>query len=388
MIIFYQINARYDDKPAWAYHINKEESLMKKALALVVALALCISMMGAALAEVQVGIVLPTKDEPRWIQDQTRFESILNDAGFTYEILFSQGSPATEKSNVEALISEGVKVLIICPQDTAAVASTVDEAAAAGVQVIGYDRLITGTAGVAYNVGFDSKSVGVAQGQFLIDHATGTGNPLYLYAGAVSDENAFVFFDGAWSVLQPKIADGTFVIKNSSEAVKVQDTLELTREQQAAILGQITTDWDFNVAKSKAQAHLTMVGAEDKGNVFILAPNDGTARSIADVFAADKDVTSYVITGQDAEIPSIQYIIDGKQTMTVLKDTRILTDAAVAMAKEILEGQTVTTNSIYNNGAKDVPMNQLEVLTVTKDTLQAYIIDSGYYDASEFTGLQ
>ena len=83
MIRFYQIIARCDDKPAWAYHINKEESLMKKALALVVALALCISMLGAALAEVQVGIVLPTKDEPRWIQDQTRFESILNDAGFT-----------------------------------------------------------------------------------------------------------------------------------------------------------------------------------------------------------------------------------------------------------------------------------------------------------------
>ena len=361
---------------------------MKKLVALVVVLALCVSMVSAALAEIQVGIVLPTKDEPRWIQDQTRFESILADAGFSYKILFSQGSPATEKSNVEALISEGVKVLIICPQDTAAVASTVDEAAAAGVQVIGYDRLITGTAGVAYNVGFDSKSVGVAQGQFLIDHATGTGNPLYLYAGAVSDENAFVFFDGAWSVLQPKIADGTFVIKNSSEAVKVQDTLALTREQEAAILGQITTDWDFNVAKSKAQAHLTMVGAQDKGNVFILAPNDGTARSIADVFAADKDVTSYIITGQDAEIPSIQYIIDGKQTMTVLKDTRKLTDAAVAMAKEILEGSTVTTNSVYNNGAKDVPMNQLQVTTVTKESVKQDIIDSGYYEASQFTGLE
>ncbi|MEA5014762.1 MAG: sugar-binding protein [Candidatus Limiplasma sp.] len=362
---------------------------MKKWTALFLALVLCLSLVGAAMAEgVQVGIVLPTKDEPRWIQDQTRFEAILGEAGFTYKILFSQGSPATEKSNVEALVSEGIQVLIICPHDTAAVASTIDMAAAAGVQVIGYDRLIVGTAGVGYNVGFDSKSVGVAQGQYLIDNATGTGNPLYLYAGAISDENAFVFFDGAWSVLQPKIADGTFVIKNSSEAVKVQDKAELTRDELAAILGQITTDWDFNVAKSKAQAHLTMVGAEDKGNVFILAPNDGTARSIADAFAADKDVTSYFVTGQDAEIASIQYIIDGKQSMTVLKDTRFLTEAAVAMAKEIIEGKTVTTNSVYDNGAKEVPMNQLQVLTVTKDTVKEYIIDSGYYDASQFTGLE
>ena len=360
---------------------------MKKVVALVLAMLLTVVMASAALAEVQVGIVLPTKDEPRWIQDETRFNALLEDADFSYRILFSQGSPATEKTNIEALVSEGVEVIILCPHDTAACASAVDAAAAAGVQVIGYDRLITGTAGVAYNVGFDSKSVGVAQGQYLIDHAEGSGLPLYLYAGALSDENAFVFFEGAWSVLQPKIADGTFVIKNSSEAVALQDKAELTREEMAAILGQITTDWDFNVAKSKAQAHLTMVGKEDKGNVFILAPNDGTARAIADAFAADNDVSSYLITGQDAEIPSIQYIIDGKQSMTVLKDTRMLTDAAVAMAKEILAGEEVTVNSVFDNGAKEVPMNQLEVLSVTQDTLNEYIIESGYYDASEFTGL-
>lgn len=337
---------------------------------------------------VQVGIVLPTKDEPRWIQDQTRFEKILGEAGFTYQVLFSQSSSAKEKENVEALLARGIEVLIICPQDTAAVGSTVELAKKSGVTVIGYDRLITGTDAVDYNVGFNSESVGVAQGQYLIDHVTGKGNPLYLYAGALSDENAFVFFKGAWSVLQPKIADGTFIIKNSSEAEKVQDTLELTREQMSAILGQITTNWDFNTAKSLAESHLTVTKVEDKGNVFILAPNDGTARSIADVFAIDKDITSYLITGQDAEKASVQYVIDGKQSMTVLKDTRMLTEAAVAMAKQVINAETVTTNSVFDNGVKEVPMNQLPVLSVTKDTVNEYIIDSEYYEASEFTGLK
>ncbi len=341
----------------------------------------------ASASGIQVGIVLPTKDEPRWIQDETRFKSILDQAGFTYQILFSQGSSATEKTNVETLISKGIKVMIICPQDTAAVASTIDEAKKAGVISIGYDRLITGTDSLDYNVGFNSESVGVAQGQYLVDKATGTGNPLYLYAGAMSDENAFVFFKGAWSVLQPKIVDGTFVIKNSSEALKVKDTKDLTREQMAAIIGQITTNWDFNVAKSKAQANLTAVKAADKGNVFVLAPNDGTARSIADVFAADKDVKSYVITGQDAEKASIQYIIDGKQSMTVLKDTRNLTTAAVEMAKQILTGKTPETNSTFNNGKKDVPMMQLAVVTVTEDSVKKDIFDSGYYVATDFKGV-
>ena len=338
-------------------------------------------------SDLQVGIILPTKDEPRWIQDQTRFETILDDAGFTYQILFSQGSSSAEKTNVETLVSKGVDVLIICPHDTSAVGAALEVAKEAGVTVVGYDRLISGTTAVDYNVGFNSESVGEAQALYLLDQASGSGNPLYLYAGALSDENAFVFFEGAWKVLQPKIADGTFVIKNSPEAIELQDKFELTREEMATILGQISTDWDFNVAKSKAESHLTLAKDEDKGEVFILAPNDGTARSIADVFASDKEVTTYHITGQDAEKASIQYIIDGKQSMTVLKDTRMLTDAALFMAKEILNETDVTVNSRYNNGAKEVPMYQLPVLSVTKETLDEYIFDSEYYEASEFNGL-
>lgn len=342
----------------------------------------------AAEDEVQVGIVLPTKDEPRWIQDETRFSAILDEAGFSYQVLFSQGNSATEKTNVETLVSKGMDVLIICPQDATAVASTVELAHDAGVTVVSYDRLINDTPAIDYVVGFDSRSVGVAQGNYLIEQAEGTDNPLYLYAGATTDENAFIFFEGAWSVLQPKIADGTFRIINSKSAIELQDKAELTREELASIVGEITNNWDFNTQKSKAEADLTMAGAEDKGTVFILAPNDGTARAAADVFATDKDVEKYYVTGQDAEIASIQYIIDGKQSMSVLKDTRYLTDAAVKMAQEILEGGEVTTNAVYDNNAAEVPMMQLEVLSVTQDTVQEYIIDSGYYDASEFTGLE
>ena len=342
-----------------------------------------------ASGDVQVGIVLPTKDEPRWLQDQAQFEQILGDAGFTNQVLFSQGSSATEKTNVETLISQGIDVLIICAQDGAAAAAAVEAAKDAGVTVIAYDRLITGTDAVDYYVTFDSFAVGVAQGQYLIDNAPeGTGIPLYLYAGASTDNNAFIFFEGAWSVLQPKIADGTFVIANSSEAVALQDKAELTRDELGKIIGQVTTDWDFNVAKSKAEAHLTAVGAESKGDVLVLAPNDGTARSISDVFATDKDITSYKITGQDSEVASVQYLIDGKQSMTVFKDTRTLAADSVAMAVSILNGETPATDTTYNNEAKDVPAKQTNIVVVTKDNVKSALVDSGYYEASEFTGLE
>lgn len=155
---------------------------------------------------VQVGIVLPTKDEPRWLQDQAQFEKILSDAGFTNQVLFSQGSSATEKTNVETLISQGIDVLIICAQDGAAAAAAAEAAKAEGVTVIAYDRLITGTDAVDYYVTFDSFAVGQAQGQFLIDNAPeGSDIPLYLYAGAATDNNAFIFFQGAWSVRSPRL---------------------------------------------------------------------------------------------------------------------------------------------------------------------------------------
>ncbi|MBK8617751.1 MAG: sugar-binding protein [Anaerolineales bacterium] len=338
--------------------------------------------------KLSVGIILPTKDEPRWVQDEARFKEALTAAGYDVQILFSQGDSAKEKANVESLITQGVKVIIFTPQDGAAAGAAAEAARDAGVKVISYDRLIRDTDAVDFYVTFDSISVGAAQAQYLVDNATGEGNPLYLYAGAASDNNAFLFFEGAWNVLQPKIADGTFVIKNSDEAVALQDKATLTRDEQAAIIGQITTNWDFNTAKTLAEANLTAAAAADKGNVFILAPNDGTARAIADAFAADTDVTSYAVTGQDAEKASVQYIIDGKQSMTVFKDVRTLVDDAIAAAVSFVEGETPAASNSYNNGTVDVPANPTIVVTVTKDNVQSALIDSGYYPASDFTGLK
>jgi putative multiple sugar transport system substrate-binding protein len=189
-------------------------------------------------------------------------------------------------------------------------------------------------------------------------------------------------------VLQPKIADGTFYIVNSSEAVALQDTAELTREEMARIIGQITTEWDFNTALNLAESNLTAAGAADKGDVFILAPNDGTARAIADAFAADADIDSYLVTGQDAEVASVQYIIDGNQSMTVLKDVRTLVSDAIAAAIAFLNGQTPPQTATYDNGVIEVPASPSEVITVDQSNVVEAIIDSGYWPASEFTGIE
>jgi len=345
-------------------------------------LTACQQQQAATTGKAQVGVILPTKSEPRWLQDQAVFEK----AGFTP--LWSEGDPAKEKANIEALINQGVKVIIITPQDATAAAAGAKAARDAGIKVISYDRLIRDTPAVDYYVTFDSNAVGAAWSKYLIEQAGSTkGNPLYLYAGAPTDNNAFLFFQGAWETIQPKIADGTFVIKNSSEAEAVKDKATLTRDEMSKIINQVTTEWKFDVAKNLAEANLTAAKPEDKGTVYILAPNDGTARSIADAFAADKDVKKYFISGQDAEKPSIQYILDGKQSMTVFKDPRTLAGAALAAANAFLAGQTPEKAKTYNNGAIDVPSKPADTVTVTKDNVKQALIDSGYYQASDFTGL-
>ena len=168
------------------------------------------------------------------------------------------------------------------------------------------------------------------------------------------------------------------MIKNSSEAVNLQSKATLTRDEESKTIAQVTTNWDFNEAKNKAEAHLTAAKAADKGNVYILAPNDGTARSIADVFAADTAVTSYKITGQDAEKASIQYIIVGKQSMTVFKDVRILVKDSIAMAISILEGKTPETTGTYNNKEGEEKSKQTAGQGVDPKNEECANYESGY----------
>jgi len=264
-----------------------------------------------------------------------------------------------------------------------AAAAAVGEAKEAGVKVIAYDRLITNSTALDYYVTFDSKAVGALQAQYLVDHATGKGHPLYLYAGAATDPNTFVFFQGAWEVLQPKIADGTFAIKNSSEAVALQDQSSLTRDQMTRIISQVTTGWDPNTARIMAESNLHDASEADKGDVFILAPNDNTARAIGKVFAADEHVESYVITGQDAEEASIPLIQDGRQSMTVFKDVRILVQTAVEAALALLRDETPEATSTYNNGAIDVPGLESPVTVVDQSNIREVLIESGYYETRD-----
>lgn len=365
------------------------KKLVSLLLVLVMVLGLCVGC--GAKEKLDIGIVLPTKDEDRWLADEATFKQLIEEKGYKAEIMYAQADPAIEKSNVEALIEKGVKVLLICPFDGAAAASTVEMAKEEGVQVISYDRLIMGTDAVDYYVAFESAKIGEAMGQYLVDQAAaygGTGLNLYLYSGALTDNNSFTYFQGNWNALQPKIADGTFIVRNSEVAMKYKDIKDLSYDQLYEIMQSVDTEWTPSVAKSLAEANLTNAAPEEKALSFITAPDDNTARAVADAFMADADVKEFRICGADGVEGSVQYLIDGKQDMTVYCNPAMIAVAAMELAEKLIAGEAVETTETINNEAIDIPVVRCDVQPVTRDNLVEVWLDAGVYDAANYTNYE
>ncbi len=351
---------------------------MKKILALVLTLALAVPFVGCApkpaapaepaapatpaVAEmVKVGVSLPTQREERWVRDKEAMESWAKEAGVELLVQVADADQAQQAQQVENLLTQGIKVLILAPHDASASAELVKKANDEGVPVISYDRLVTGSDKLNYYLSFDNEKVGALQGKYFVDNVA-KGN-IMLFAGAPTDNNAKLFFQGAMSVIQPKIADGTYTVLGGSEF------------QQVA-----TDNWVPANAQNRASNVLTAnAGKEIAG---VLAPNDGTAGGIVEAFKA-ANVTLPVITGQDSEIAAVKRIKIGEQSMTIFKDTRELAKAAIEAAAKIAKGETVTTNGEVDNGVIKVPSILLEPQVVTKDNFQTMLIDSGYIKESD-----
>lgn len=340
-----------------------------------------------------VGVVFPA-NYLRWVNDGSRIKSTLESLNYRCTLLIGDNTTTAVTSNIQSLKAAGMKALIIAPVNgsDASLLAELASCKTAGIKIISYDRLIMNSSNVDMYISFNNTSVGELQGQFLVDKAvtaTGSGKPLYLYTGDSGDNNAKFFFKGAWNKLQPKIADGTFIIQNSSIANGLKNKLDLTDADLTSIFTQISVDsWSTANAATLAAQNLAVSGTL-KGNVYILAANDSTALGFYPTFKADAAVTSIVITGQDAERAIVQSIIDGKQSMTVIKNTKILSVEAAKLAITLIEGKTpaIVDTSTYNNGAKIVPSILLSGTVITKSNIQSELIDTGFYKATDFTGL-
>ena len=324
-----------------------------------------------------IGIAMPTKSSLRWISDGDSLKSALEAQGYTVDLQYAEDDIPNQLAQIENMVTKDAKALVIASIDGTTLSAVLQQAADNGVKVIAYDRLIRDSANVDYYTTFDNFKVGVLQAESLLK---GLGYPekqgpfnIELFGGSPDDNNAFFFYDGAMSVLQPLIDKGVLVVKSGQTGMEKVGTLR----------------WDAAVAQARMDNILSANYSDGSRVDAVLAPYDGLSRgiisSLRGVGYGTADQPWPIISGQDAETPSIKAIIAGEQYSTVFKDTRELAKVTAKLVDDVLSGKEPEINDTktYNNGVKVIPSNLLVPVSVDKSNYQAIVVDSGYVKAEE-----
>jgi len=363
---------------------------MKKFLALILALLMALSLVAcgqtaepaeeAADSSNLVGVAMPTKDLQRWNQDGENMKAELEAAGYTVDLQYGANDIATQVSQIENMIANGCKALVIAAIDGDSLGTVLAQAKEAGIPVIAYDRLIMNSDAVSYYATFDNWLVGVKQGEYIetaLDLANAgdkTFNIEYI-TGDPGDNNINFFFDGAMSVLQKYVDAGTLVCPSGQEA-----TLKEDGSYDKAVVA--TANWDTAAAQSRFENILSSFYADGKQLDAVLASNDSTACGVENALAASYTNDVYpVITGQDCDIAIMKNLVEGKQAVSIFKDTRTLAAKTVEMVDALMKGTEPPVNDTetYDNGTGVIPSFLCEPVACTADNYQELLIDSGYY---------
>jgi D-xylose transport system substrate-binding protein len=294
----------------------------------------------------------------RWSKEKDLMKSLAEKQGV--EVLWQQADNKAKLQNdqIETMVSKGVNVLIIIAEDGAAAATAVSKAAADGVKVIAYDRLIKSPKLAAY-ISFDNVEVGRCQARGVTKRVN--KGRFVLLGGSPTDNNAHLFRKGQMEILQPLIDKGD---------IKV-----------------VADQWVENWAPANALKIMENILTKQQNKIdAVVASNDGTALGALQAMKAQKLSGKVPISGQDATAAGCNSIVNGELTMTVYKDIRKLTPLAVDMAVKMAKGQSVSglknftlaELTLDDKMKGTVPCKFLKVVEVDKSNVYEEIAKSGF----------
>ncbi|EWS80080.1 sugar-binding protein [Brachybacterium phenoliresistens] len=328
-----------------------------------------------------VGISMPTKSLERWNRDGANLEKELQALGYRTTLQYADNRTDQQISQIQNMVTGDVDIVVIASIDGTVLGPVIEQAAAKGITVIAYDRLIEGSEAVDYYVTFDNFRVGQMQGEAIVEALGMESEPgpfhLELFAGSPDDPNAAQFFGGTWDVLEPYFADGRAISPSGKVPASAEEWTSI------GILG-----WDSAKAQSEMQTRLNSFYADGTPLHAVLAPADSLALGIEQAIAARGYVPGQnwpFVTGQDADKANVLNMLADKQGMTVFKDMREQGKRAAIMCQSIIAGEEpeITPDAGYNNGVKDVPTFLLEPQSITKEDIPSVLVDSGFYTADE-----
>ncbi len=337
-------------------------------------MALSVPLGASAQDKGTVGISMPTKSSARWIADGDNMVKQFEAAGYATDLQYAEDDIPNQLAQIENMVTKGVDALVIASIDGTTLSNVLANAAAMDIPVIAYDRLIRDSENVDYYATFDNYQVGVQQAESLVAgleqrFPDAEAWNVELFGGSPDDNNAYFFYDGAMSVLQPLIDEGKITIPSGQTGMDTVGTLR----------------WDGSVAQSRMDNLLSANYTGDQKVNGVLSPYDGLSigiiSSLRGVGYGSGDLEMPIITGQDAEVPSVKAILRGDQYSTIFKDTRELARVTVQMVEAVLnDGEPeVNDTKTYDNGVKIVPSYLLKPVLVTQDDWQKVLVDSGYY---------
>ena len=332
----------------------------------------------AAPKDVTIGISMPTKSSARWIADGDNMVKSFTEKGYKTDLQYADDDIPNQLAQIENMITKGVNVLVIAAIDGETLSDVLQTAKDKKILVIAYDRLIKKTPNVDYYATFDNFQVGVLQASYIetalgLKEGKGPFN-IELFGGSADDNNAFFFYNGAMSVLQPYIDSGKLVVGSGQTGMDKVATLR----------------WDGATAQARMDNLLSAFYTGKRVDA-VLSPYDGISigilSSLKGVGYGTASQPLPVVTGQDAEVQSVKSIIAGEQTATVFKDTRELAKVVVNMVDASLSGNEVPINDTktYDNGNKIVPSFLLVPVSVDISNWEKTLIDSGYYTKDQIT---
>ncbi len=304
---------------------------------------------------IKIGLSMDTLKEERWQRDKQLVEQHAREVGAELIVAVANSDDKVQINQAENLLTQQIDVLIVVPHNGVSAAQIVEAAHRQGVPVISYDRLIKNS-DVDFYVSHQVVKIGEMQAQYLLDHLPpGTPKPanFIVVQGSETDNNAKLLHDGQMNVLQPAVSRGD---------VKI-------------VTDQPAKEWQASAALNIVENALTQA----KNNVqAVVASNDGTARGAVQALEGQSLAGRVLVSGQDADLASLQYIVQGKQTMTVYKPLQPLAFGAVDAAIKLARGEQVQTNDTIDNGFKQVPAFLFEPIAVDRNNIVSTVVKDGY----------
>lgn len=297
-------------------------------------------------ASFKVGVSLGTLKEERWIKDRDILMSRIKDLGGEAIVVNANNDDDDQMKQVRYLVTQGIQVLIIVPNDLNRAAEAVAYAKSKGVKVISYDRLVVG-ADIDYYISFDNAKVGEAMAKYI--KSKFSEGKILVINGAKSDNN-------------------TQIIKQAYE--KVFDSPGMT------IVGDY---WADNWLTEKAYDYTEQALASGVHFDAVLAGNDALAGAAIRALSEYKLAGKIVVVGQDADLSACQRIVDGTQSMTLYKPIHELAEVAAKVAYNLATGRSTTTENTMRNGRYVIPYLYIDPIVVDVKNIDETIIKDGFH---------